>query len=254
MRTLFCIPLALVALLGLGAPLTGQEPADARAILDKAIKAHGGAELLAKYNAATWKGKGTVRVMGEEIAFTGEGANQGAEQSRVAIIATVNGEKFPIVHVYNRGKGWLKLGNAEAQEMDEEQLAEAKQEHHAEWVASFGPLLKPNKDYTLAVLPETKVGGQAAVGVRVSRKGYRDVQLYFDKQTGLLLKMTTKAKNEESGQIVDAETLYSEYQEVQGVKVAMKLEVRQGGKEFLELEVSAVKLHEKLDDKMFAKP
>ena len=48
----------------------------AQAIIDKAIKAHGGAEKLAKFKAVQTSGKGTIEVMGMTLSFTAEGAAQ----------------------------------------------------------------------------------------------------------------------------------------------------------------------------------
>jgi hypothetical protein len=63
--------------------LTGAARADdakAREIIDKAITAHGGEAEMKKLDCTSMKMKGTIHVMGMEIAFTGDAASKGADQ------------------------------------------------------------------------------------------------------------------------------------------------------------------------------
>src|SRR4051812_31475322 len=53
------------------APVPAQEP-DLRAVVDKAIKAHGGKETLAKFTASQVKYKGTVELNGTSTKVEGE--------------------------------------------------------------------------------------------------------------------------------------------------------------------------------------
>ena len=92
------------------------------------------------------------------------------------------------------------------------------------------------------------------MGVKVSSKGHRDVDLYFDKETGLLVKTEGRVKDDMSGQEVTEESFHSEYKEVQGTKQAHKFVVKRNGKLFMEGEATGVELSEKLDASTFAKP
>ena len=97
--------------------------------------------------------------------------------------------------------------------------------------------------------------GKDAVGVRVEHKGRRDVSLFFDKKTGLLLKTETRGKGPMAGDSeFTAETLYDDYRKVDGFPVAHKVTVKRDGKLFFVSENSDVKLAEKLDDSTFEKP
>src|SRR5262245_47927218 len=68
-------------------PARPGDPAEAKRILDKALEAHGGAAKLAKFTAATWKGKGTFHGPEGEQEFTGEYAVQLPLKSRFDITA-----------------------------------------------------------------------------------------------------------------------------------------------------------------------
>jgi hypothetical protein len=141
-------------------------------------------------------------------------------------------------------------GNIE--EMNEDQVAEAKEGMYAGWVATLAPL--KSKDFRLAPLGEEKVGDRAAVGIKVSSKGHKDINLYFDTETGMLAKTQARVKDMMSGQEVDQETLPSDYKDVGGVKRAHKTVINRDGKKFVELEITEFKTVDTLDDSLFAKP
>jgi len=237
---------ALVAARGMRA----DDEAAARAIVDKAIKASGGEAELSKYKASSSKMKGTVHTQGMELPFTGEIFSQGAEQQRIEAEIEVENQKFSFVSVLNRDKAWMKIA-AETSEMDEDKLVETKEAAHAGWVATLAPL--KDKEYKLATVGEAKVGDELALGVRVSRKGRRDVNLYFDKKTHLLVKTETRVKDDETGQEVTEESFLSGHAD-KGLRQAMKLSIKRDGKPYVEAELTEFKAEEKLDDSVFGKP
>jgi hypothetical protein len=241
---------ALAFVLTATVPARADDGAAARALVDRAVQAQGGEALLTKWVAVTGKLKGKFHGLGEGVAFTGEYAAQGADQQKLVIEAEVDGQKFRLVHVLNRDKGWNQL-NDDTEELSPEDLAEAKEEAYAGWVATLVPL--KDRAFTLAPLGEIQVAKRPAAGVKVSRKGHGDVNLYFDKETGLLVKTEARVKDDD-GQEVTEETFLSDYQDVQGTKQAMKLTVQRDGKPYLEGEVTECRLAEKLDDSVFAKP
>ena len=223
----------------------------AKALVEKAIKATGGAEALKKYPAVTVSFKGTFHGMGQEIPMTGQVTSQGPDRIKMDMEIEAGGQKFQIVNVVTKDAGWTKVaGNV--MELGKDQLAEALEQAHAGYVAALYPL--DDKAYTLAATGEAKVNDKPALGVKVTAKGHRDVTLYFDKESGLLVKSEHTVKDEGSGQEVVEETLYSEYKEVQGTKQAMKFTVNRDGKLYIQGEATEVHLSEKLDDNAFAKP
>jgi outer membrane lipoprotein-sorting protein len=218
---------------------------EAGAVIDKAIKAAGGAENLAKMKAQTWKEKGTYYGMGNGLPYSGVYAIQFPGQFRMEIQGI-----FTIV--VDGDKGWVKAGE-NAMDMEKEQIDEYRESNHAGHLTMLLPL--KSKKYTLTSTGETKVNNLTAVGVKISHAGHRDVTLYFDKETGLLVKSATKVKDMEgSKEMVDQESFLSNHKEVDGVKVPMKLVIKRQGKLYLEAENEDVKLVGKLDAKVFAKP
>jgi hypothetical protein len=251
MRIQRCAPLALAFMMAAGLTLRAADQGEVQAIIDKSIKAHGGEEKLAKLKAVTMRFKGTVQTMGMAIPFSGEIVIQGSDQTRTALDVEVNGQKITIVNVLNRKKGWNKVDD-NTTDMTPEQLTEAQEGALHNYVTMLAPL--KNKTFTLASLGEVQVENRPALGIRVSSKGHRDVNLYFDKDTYLLVKTDTRVKDEESGMEVNQETIYGDFKEIDGIKESMKIAVKKDGKPFVEGTVEHIKREEKLDDSIFAKP
>jgi hypothetical protein len=243
--------LVLLAVAACGAA-RADERSDAVAVLDKAIKAVGGEERLAKVKAATWKGKGKYFAVGGGVDVAGEWAIQGADRFRADLHMELNEAKVRQVRVLNGDKGWIKLGDGEADPMSPEAVAEERKQAAAHWATQ---VLLPLKDpaVTLAPAGEGKVGDQAAVVIRATPKDGRELRLYFDKDAGLLLEAEAQVKDPRGKEVSQA-VFYSDYKEADGVKRAMKVRVEREGKPFIELELTEYKPLEKLDDKTFEKP
>jgi hypothetical protein len=231
---------ALALALTLNQGLRADEAADARATIGKALKAAGGEDKLAKMPAATWSEKGMYYGMGEGLAYTGKYAVQYPDKFRMEI------EGFFTI-VLDGDKGWMN-----GEELDKDRLAEQKAGHYSNWVTSLLPL--KDKEFKLSPLPEAKVDNKPVVGVKVSRAGHRDINLFFDKDTGLLVKSSTKAKAEEQGgQEVTQDTLFMNYKDVDGIKTPMKFAIMRDGNRYIEAEIVDYKRADKLDPKTFAK-
>jgi hypothetical protein len=236
----------LTAFLGLAAavPAWADDAADARAIIDKGIQAAGGKNKLAKFKAQTWDEKGTYYGSGEGQAYTGKYAMQWPDKFRMEILNV-------FTMVVNGDQGWFNAGG-QVMDLSKEQLDGWKGKMYAGWVASLLPL--DEKGYTLKTLPEIQIDKKPAVGVRVSRKGHVDVDLYFDKGTGLLARSEFEARSDEQNKQVKQEASFTDYKEFAGIKVPTKLVIKHDGKVYLEAEHTDIKPAEKLDEKTFAKP
>ena len=249
------MPCALV--LALAALGRADDAADAKAVVEKAVKARGGSDNLAKYKADVLKIKGAVHVSGLDIDFTGEISFQQPDKSRAVIEGTVMGTNFKSTRVVNGDKGWIDdlVGDArQLRDMSKEELAEERESQNANSIARLAVLA--DKAYTLSTVGESKVGDKEAVGILVKRKGYRDVSLFFDKKTHLLLKSETRVKDPQGGGDTEftQEAFYDDYKKVGDLQVAHKLTIKRDGKAFLESEATEFKPEEKLVDGLFAKP
>jgi hypothetical protein len=123
---------------------------------------------------------------------------------------------------------------------------------YAEWLNGLTPL--KGKGFRLGSLGESRVGDRAAVGVLVTREGHRDVKLFFDKESGLLVRSETRIKVVRTGREYTQEVGFGGYQEVGGVKYPMHLTYRAGEDFSVEADLTESKPCEKLDDALFVKP
>ncbi|HEV3261960.1 MAG TPA: hypothetical protein VG013_34235 [Gemmataceae bacterium] len=230
-----------------GVARAGDQPRD---IVARAIKVAGAEARLARLKAVTWKGKGTLYRDGVAIRYTVEGAFQVPDKSRLVLEGTADGRAFNIVSVVNGDKAWVGV-NGKARELDKDRLAEAREQVYVDQLSRLAPLT--DDSLKLAALGEVKVHDQPALGVRVNSKGHREVNLFFDKDTGLLVKTAHRVRDE-SGKEVSQETFYSDYKAADGVQEAMKITIKRDGKPYVEAVMSGYKLREKLEDRVFARP
>jgi len=225
---------------------------DVRAVIDRAVEAHGGAARLAKFKVHTMKGTGKFYGAGDALDFTLAATSHGDKQFHAAIDLNIVGQDLKIVLVVDGAKGWEKI-NGDVKDMPADELAEHQEQMHADAVIGLRPL--GSRDYQLAPLGEVKVGDHPAVGVRVSRKGRRDVNLFFDKAKGHLVKSEQvikdiKAGGNEANQVV----FYSDYKEFQGTRQPTRILVERDGAKFTDTQVTELRLQENADSGTFDRP
>jgi len=166
----------------------------------------------------------------------------------------VKSDNFEFIQVFDGDKGWTKMG-AEAMEMSKDQVAENKEAMYAHRVGRLYSLR--DKDFKLSALPEVKVGSHVALGIKVEHKDHRPINLYFDKKSGMLIKIERKAKEFQGGQEgmeFTEETLYEDFKDVNGIKLPHKVVITRDGKKYVEEEVKEAKVSESLDKTLFNKP
>jgi hypothetical protein len=137
-------------------------------------------------------------------------------------------------------------------DMDENVLNACKEQVHFMQIMRMAML--NDKKVEFSPLGESMVNDKPAIGVKVSAKGHKDVNLFFDKETGLVVKVERQALDPMSGKEVPEERIITEYQDSDGLKVAKKLLVNRDGKKFMEVELLEHKPQEKLDASEFGKP
>jgi outer membrane lipoprotein-sorting protein len=252
MRRFVC--LAAVLTLAASGAARAEQKDDCKAVIDKAIKATGGEERLAKIKAFTFTMKGKFYGMGDGIDYTGELAVQVPDKSRIKIDGEIDGKKVTFfVQVANGNKVWRKVGDNTEEITDKDKIAEIQEERYADRLNSLLPLVQ-DKDFKLDPLGEVKVDGKLAVGVRVSHQGHRDINLFFDKSSGLLVKTERTVKDEATDKEVTQETIYSDYKEIDGVMHPLMLVISRDGKKYVDGTISDFEVKDKIEASEFAKP
>jgi hypothetical protein len=247
------LPLLSAVLLGLGA---GARAADegVKAILTKAIKAHGGEEALTRYKAGQGKGKGKIKLPGVgEVEFTQEISTLLPDKFKEVVELEVANQKIRVVTILNGDKASIEA-NGKDIEINDDIKKLLKDARYGMKVARLVTLVK-DKDYQLAPTGELKVEGKPALGITVSSKGHKDVNLYFDKETGLLAKLEHRSADPMSGKEFTEERIIQEYGKKgkEGMPLPKKVLIKRDGETYLEIEMQEAKVLETLDDSEFKK-
>jgi hypothetical protein len=227
------------------------EDAGATAILDKAIKAQGGEQKLAAAKALSWKTKGTLSIMGNEAKISTQMTLQGIDHLRSEFSGDFGGMEIKAVAVLAGDKGWGKFGDM-TNEMDKDRLAHEKRNLYLQVLPITLVPLKGNA-YKLQAAGEEKVGGKPAVGLKVTPPDGKDFTLYFDKESGLLVRLVARV-HDFMGTEFTQDSTFSDYKDFGGIKKATKIESKRDGEKFLDVEISDFKVLDKVDPKTFSEP
>ena len=225
---------------------------DAAAVLDKAIKALGGEEKLAKAAGYSWKTKSVITINGNDNEMTGQSTVKGFDHFHSEISGNFGGNDFKMVMVLAGDKGWRKF-NDQLMPLDGDGLANDKRTAYLQ-AAAFTILPLKGKEFKVVSAGEEKVGDKPAAVLKVTGPDGKDFKLWFDKETGLLVKELARVAGFMPGEEFDRETTYKDYKEFGGIKRATKYEVKRDGEKFIESDVSDVKVLDKVDADTFAEP
>jgi len=246
----FVLPVAILFLVGLAA--RGDDAADAKAIVEKGVKASG-RQPGDKAVAMTWKDKGKFTAGGMAMPYNGEWAFQGPDKYRFVVTAEVEGMNLTFTAIANGAKAWESALGMTQEMMGEKLEYFLDQTYHMN-VTSLLPLLS-DAEFKLATAGEKDVNGKKAATVTVTRDKKPAITLSFDKESGLLVKSESKVKDEFQGwKEVTDEIYYEDYKDAGGRKFFGKMKVVRDGKTMIESTTSEQKTAEKLDAKLFEKP
>ena len=227
----------------------------AEAVVKKAIDAHGGADALNKYKAGKFKLKGEISVMNMEFEFTGTVSYMTPDRYKLEVNAEIMGMKLVINQVVKGDsiKSSGTIGGMQIPMNSDAEKQELKMAAVLQEAEQLTPLLDAKK-FTIKTGDEDTVNGKKASVVIVTPKAIdKELKIYFDKESGLVVKTAHKGLGPGEGAPTEVleETYHTEYKKVSGVQTATKLTVTHDGKKFMTMDVSDIELLEKIDDKEF---
>ncbi len=221
------------------------EQQQARALIARAIKAHGGAERLNQLPARSWEESGVYYGLGQSTPYK---ASISAHYPKRVMIDVEN----QYIAVIDGDHGWMTV-QGKTRDLRQDLLDNRRDEQYVDWVKTLLPLR--DKKFKLALCGDALVETKSATGVRVTWKDHRGFNLYFDDASGLLVKSQQFVKSQEhQGQEVTEEITILDYEDVEGIKLPHKTVTTRNGKVFLEVTRTDMKRLEKLDDSLFVRP
>lgn len=222
---------------------------DAVKVVEKGVKAHGGADALKKHPGGEYTVEGDLTVRGEKGKYTSTVSYALPDKFRVSMDTTVGANKSATVCVVNADRVKVTT-DGKAVELKKELKAEFLQLAAIQEVSLLYPLLDKDK-FTLKAEKDDKVDGKEAAVVLVSRKGAKDMRLCFDKESGRLVRYTYKLPDPLGGE-ADTEVTLGEFKEFSGVLQPTVLKLKQNGKDLMTQKVTNLKLVEKPDLKAYS--
>src|ERR1035438_544553 len=137
-------------ILAISAFFVRAQDTDLKAVLRKAIEAHGGAKNLAKFKAVVTKFKGTIEIQGNKFDITGETSLQKPDKVKNVMTLDINGNQVEVITVFNGKKLWVNA-MGKTKEIDDEKIVNAaREEMQAEGAGSFADFLE--KPYELSAI------------------------------------------------------------------------------------------------------
>jgi zinc protease len=218
----------------------GADDPKAKAILDRAIKALGGEEKLAKIEAFSWKSKvkfgAAGKEMDAELIFKGLDHMRRAYDVNLVVLAG--------------DKGWVKARDV-TKEMSDQAIAFQKRSIYLQAIPIILlPIKRSNFKYEAA--GEERIGDKPALGLKITGPDGKDFTLFFDKETGLPVKEVAQV-HLPGNEGTTAQTTFSDYKDFGGIKKATRIESSGFGTGFSQI-ITDFQVLEKVDDGTFAKP
>jgi hypothetical protein len=239
-----------LAAIALAAPARGAD-VDARAVVEKALQASGGAEKLAKLKAVVVTAKGTIAFPGAEVNAAREDQFRLPGRWRRSVKLESDMVKGEILITLAPEGGWRRFVGPAA-ELTVPELTPLREEAHAFWLGTLLPLADKDASLTVTLLPETKADAVPSYGLKVAKAGQPDVLMYFDKKSGLLVKTEFKAR--EVGKPVLKEFIFSEHRDFNGLKLPTKQADFIEGKRNGSWEGISYRFPEKIEEAVFGRP
>lgn len=231
-------------LLGAGAEWPPVHQPSARATVDRAIRATGGKDHLALYSARTWSEKAVYHGTGGDPDERYEATYSAAWPDMLKVVIA------DYTLVVDGTTGWVSAGG-KVRDITPEELAEHGEGTYAVWVLTLVPLR--DKAFTLSSLGERTVEGRLTDGVRVRHDGRNDIDLFFDRASGLLAMSATRYREARTGRDVQQQTTFSNYKVVAGIQTPTTVAVTRQGTRVVDSSVE-VTYRRRLDTRTFARP
>jgi photosynthetic reaction center cytochrome c subunit len=207
-------------------------------LIDKYVQALGGAAAIHKVTSRV--AQGSANVGGHQMPID---IFEQSPDKRISFMHLGNGDS---VTAYNGQEGWLAAPGRPLRDMSSSDIEAAKLDANLHFATDIKQIFAE-----FHVEHEEKIGDQSAYVISALRKGQPPLKLYFDEQSGLLLRELRLAESPLG--LNPTQIDYADYRDVDGVKTPFRWTIaRPNGRFTIQLE--QVKQNVPIDDVKFVKP
>jgi photosynthetic reaction center cytochrome c subunit len=217
---------------------TQSGPATADAVVEKYLAAVGGSEALQKISSRMEKGSAIMggRPLPIEIFAL-------APNKRMSVTHLPEGD---IITAYDGNAGWLGNPGRPARPMGKAESEAARLDADLSFAAHVRQIFPE-----LKVAPAEKIGDHEATVVRGLREGKPPVMLYFDPQSGLLVRMVRYSDSPLG--LNPTQINYADYRDAGGVQIPFRRTIARPGGSFT-IQVEQTEQNVPIDPAKFAPP
>ncbi len=232
-------------------PLEIQDPgvnstnyAKAQKMLMKSVEAAGGIEIIRTIDNFSIKTRNILEqpqtkteLIVTEIAWLPDKTKQ--------IMKLPAGERIQVLH---GDSGWKQVGK-KISDLTQAETREMKKGLFRDTINLFKK--SDNKELTIQYFGEEIIGEKTNFVLKINDNSGEFFNLYIDSETFLIAKKSYHGSSEVG--LATLEEIYSDYREVDGIKIPFKTIVRANGRRFIDSEVIEAKFNLKLDEGFFYK-
>ena len=219
------------------APAAPAQP-EGDAVIAKYIQSLGGQAALAKVSSLAWKGSSEVNGHAMPIDVYAK-----APDARISFMHMPGGDS---VTAFNGQAGWLSSPGRPVHDMSASEAASAKLD------ATFAfPVNVPKEFQRFRTGRPDKIDDRPVTTVLAITEGQAPVRLFFDDQTGLLVRMIRYAETPLGRNPTQVD--YADYRDVGGVKTPYQWTISRPSGRFT-IKVDEAKVNAPVDDSKFVRP
>jgi hypothetical protein len=219
-----------------------------RAIVERAIEAAGGRaqlESLPSFHAVTTGSSATGEQLRQEAFFQLPDRLKQLQQ-------IIRGDKVRETSIGLTGDaGWIHA-NGRSAPLSPALLEPLLEAANLVRALRLTPLLSDS--YQLTHLPPAQIDHREVVGVCAAAGKRRDLKLYFDRDSGLLVKVERRVIDPLSRQESTEERYMRDYQKANGILAARQIVVERNGQPYMEAKVEKIEYLPRLDESVFRQP
>ena len=229
-------------------PTSPKAEAAARAVLDAALAAKGGAEKLSAVKTLSWKGKATLNLPNGKVPATVEKRYLAPDKLRLDMLIEMGGAKMSITTALAGDIGWAQEKRPDGARTIEFPRSEVEAGKAQIWRDQDFVLLRHrDKGVTVTPLDDVDLDGVKHHAIKLTAPDGKSVVLLIDKKSKRLGGMTY----EEQG--VSAEERFGNYKAVNGVQVAQTRKTKSAQVD-LDTTVTDIKVNTPIDAAIYKKP